>query len=63
MFKYRHRSCGYVTLGYSGQEVLRNDTRLLVITCSPHHDFFLSKSAISECIQIPQLDLVTWRCY
>jgi len=39
MFKYRQHTCGYDMLCYSEQEVLRNDTWLLAITCSLHHDF------------------------
>jgi len=48
------------TLHYSGQEVLANDTwrNSLTINIFTPPWFYLSKFAILECSQIPQLGLV-----
>jgi len=64
MFKCRHHSRGYVTLRYTA------DKKCWLMTHGYDHAnvftlarFYLWKSAILECIQIPQLGLVNWCCY
>jgi len=55
MFKSRHRSCGYVTLRYirkSGED----SQEVMAIIWAKHNvftppQFYLWKSAVSECIQ------------
>jgi len=63
IFKCRHRSCGYVTLLYRTGNVgyhIGYYTHTNVFTLQGLHSW---KVAILECIQIPQLGLVNWRCY